>query len=166
MSTKNRELVFSALFIALGIVIPVLFHQIGLGQVFLPMFLPILLSGFFVSPAFAALVGGITPFISSFMTGMPPFFPFAVMMSLEGMALAGIASFFYRKMKRGIWVSMLSALIIQRIIMVLFVFVVSPFFELPEKLLSVSLITSGIPGLIVQIIIVPIFVSRFKPLVK
>jgi len=162
MSTQNRELVFAGLFIALGVVVPILFHQIGLGQVFLPMFLPILLCGFFLNPYIALIVGLITPYVSSFMTGMPPLFPFAVMISFEGAALAGSASMLFNRFKKNIWISLFSALIIQRIILVLFIFAVAPFFELPERLLSITVITSGLPGVILQIIIVPVFVSRLK----
>ena len=162
MSIKNRELVFTALFISLGVVIPILFHRLGLGSVFLPMFLPILLCGFFVNPAFALLAGFITPFISSFMTGMPPLFPIALMMSLEGASLAGTASLIFNKLKGNVWISLVSALIIQRVVLILFIFAISPFFELPERMLSIAVISSGIPGVILQIVIVPLFVKRFK----
>ena len=93
---------------------------------------------------------------------MPPLFPFALMMSLEGAALAGSASLLFNKFKRNIWISLFSALIIQRIALVLFIFIISPFFNLPERLLSITVITSGIPGVILQIVIVPLFVARFK----
>lgn len=43
----TRNIVLSALFIALGIIIPILFHAVGMGSVFLPMHIPVILAGFF-----------------------------------------------------------------------------------------------------------------------
>lgn len=63
-----REILVGALFAALGVIVPVLFHLVGLGRVFLPMHLPILAAGFFVSPIVAAATGFVTPWVSSFLT--------------------------------------------------------------------------------------------------
>ena len=55
-----------------------LFHLAGgMGVVFLPMHLPVLLAGFFLGPRFGLLVGIITPLLSSLLTGMPPLLPLA-----------------------------------------------------------------------------------------
>lgn len=43
---KTKNLVMSALFVALGILIPMIFHSMGLGKAFLPMHIPVLLAGF------------------------------------------------------------------------------------------------------------------------
>ena len=44
MNIKN--IVKGALFIALGVLIPQIFHSIGAGPMFLPMHIPVLLAGF------------------------------------------------------------------------------------------------------------------------
>ena len=70
-----REIVMGGFFIALGVVMPMAFHALNLGKVFLPMHIPVLLSGFFAGPIIGLLVGLITPLLNSVLTGMPPFMP-------------------------------------------------------------------------------------------
>ena len=57
---NTRRICWGALFIALGILLPITFHMVGMGKVFLPMHIPILLAGFFCGPAIGAMVGFIT----------------------------------------------------------------------------------------------------------
>ncbi|HID06761.1 MAG TPA: hypothetical protein EYP10_06395, partial [Armatimonadetes bacterium] len=52
-----REIVLAGLFSALGVLLPILFHIVGLGKTFLPMHLPILTLGFLASPATVAAAG-------------------------------------------------------------------------------------------------------------
>lgn len=42
----TRDLILAALFVALGLLLPVMFHAIGAGPVMLPMHIPVLLCGF------------------------------------------------------------------------------------------------------------------------
>ena len=166
MALRNRELVFAALFISLGVVIPIIFHKFGLGMAFLPMFLPLVTCGFFVSPSYALITGFITPYISSFMTGMPPLFPFAFIISLEGAAVASTASLLFNKFQKNLWISLFSALITQRIVLVLAIIALAPFFQLPENWTSIAVLTTGIPGVILQIVLVPVFVSKVRPVIS
>ena len=64
MKNKNsvREMVISSF--TMGLVLPVIFHFFGLGSAFLPMHIPVLLSGFILPTPYAAAVGAITPFLS------------------------------------------------------------------------------------------------------
>ena len=70
-----RNIILGGLFVALGIVIPIAFHAIGAGPVFLPMHIPVLLAGFTIGPTIGCLVGAVTPILSSLLTGMPPLMP-------------------------------------------------------------------------------------------
>jgi len=45
---KLRAMVISAIMAAMGLVLPIAFHAVGLGGKFLPMLLPLLLNGFLV----------------------------------------------------------------------------------------------------------------------
>lgn len=61
---------------AIGVVLPIAFHSVGgAGAVFLPMHLPVFFAGMMINPYFAGIVGFITPFVSSALTGMPSFSP-------------------------------------------------------------------------------------------
>ena len=63
--------IFSPLAIALGVALPHVFHLAGLGPVFLPMFLPLVLVAMTMELPFILLVAITTPLISHAMTGMP-----------------------------------------------------------------------------------------------
>ncbi|MBR5755161.1 MAG: ECF transporter S component [Erysipelotrichaceae bacterium] len=70
---KTKQLVLTAMFIALGVVLPQAFHAIpNAGSVFLPMHIPVLMSGFVAGPLFGLICGVATPLLSHLIFGMPP----------------------------------------------------------------------------------------------
>ncbi|MEG3041536.1 MAG: ECF transporter S component, partial [Clostridium sp.] len=86
------NMVISALFIAIGILLPQMFHSLGMsGTIFLPMHIPVLLCGLICGWRYGALVGIIIPLFSSVLTGMPPIYPVGVSMAFE-LAAYGAAS--------------------------------------------------------------------------
>jgi hypothetical protein len=172
------EILVGALFAALGIVVPILFHLVGLGRVFLPMHLPILAVGFFVSPTVAAAAGFVTPWVSSFLTGMPPL-PVAVLMSLELPVLAGIASLCYRALKGRVhksrWVGKIIAVwsstviaIVARIAvdLLLLAKVVAPILQLPAGSFGLAAVLAGTPGIVLQLTLVPAIVLAIERMGK
>ena len=66
-----KLLALTALFIAVGIILPSVFHAFGAGSVFLPMHIPVLMCGLICGPFWGLAAGVITPVLSSMMTGMP-----------------------------------------------------------------------------------------------
>jgi len=69
----TRKLVHTALFIALGIILPMAFHAIpNAGGIFLPMHIPVLLCGIVCGFPLGIVCGILTPLLSSLLTGMPP----------------------------------------------------------------------------------------------
>src|SRR6056297_1422923 len=81
---KTRQMTYAALFLAVSVILPSIFHMSGIdGRIFLPMHLPILLSGFFISPGMAFVVGLLAPFLNTLVSGMPVLFPIAIIMSVE-----------------------------------------------------------------------------------
>ena len=100
---KIRSLVFSALFLALGLVLPLLTGQIKeIGDSLLPMHLPVMLCGLMCGWEYGLCVGLILPFMRSFIFGMPPLYPNAVWMSLELAAYGLIIALVYRLFKKKI----------------------------------------------------------------
>jgi hypothetical protein len=172
------EILVGALFAALGVVVPILFHLVGLGRVFLPMHLPILAVGFFVSPIVAAAAGFVTPWVSSLLTGMPPL-PVAVLMSLELPVLAGIASLCYRALKGRVhksrWVGKIIAVwsstviaIVARIAvdLLLLAKVVAPILQLPAGSFGLAAVLAGTPGIVLQLTLVPAIVLAIERMRK
>lgn len=71
---RVRKITLSALCLTISILLPQTFHLIGfqqVGSIFLPMHLPIFISGMILGPIYGCLVGILAPFISFLLTGMP-----------------------------------------------------------------------------------------------
>ena len=71
---KTRKLTFASLCLSTALLLPQLFHLLGLqqaGQIFLPMHIPVLLSGLLLGWHYGALLGFMTPLLSFLLTGMP-----------------------------------------------------------------------------------------------
>jgi len=173
-----REILIGTLFAALGVIVPILFHLVGLGRVFLPMHLPILAAGFFVSPIVAAATGFVTPWVSSFLTGMPPL-PTAVLMSLELPVLAGIASLCYRALRGrvhesrwtgkiiAVWSSTVIAVVARVAVdLLLLAKVVAPLLQLPVGSFGLAAVLAGAPGIVLQLTVVPAIVLAIERMGK
>jgi len=144
------------MFGALALALPVVFHMLGMGPVFLPMFLPILVLGFLVSPRVVATVGVVTPIVSALLTGMPPFFPpIALVMAVELPVMGCVASVLYRKRGWNIYVALAAAIVAPKLLVVPVVVAVSQWLELPPQYTSLAVILYGVPGIVLQAIVVP-----------
>lgn len=163
MKYSARELALAGMFGALGIVLPMLFHLIGLGKIFLPMHLPILMCGFLVSPTVALVCGIVTPIISGALTSMPPLFPIGVIMAAELGVLALSASIFYTKLKLHYFVAVILAMISARIAHAVFALLLSPFIQQEQslKMIAFSMIASW-PGIIIQLTAIPTTMAIIK----
>lgn len=81
---KTKKIVLAGLFIALGIVLPFITMQIpSIGNMLLPMHIPIILCGFICGGPYGLIVGVIVPLLRSVLFGMPALFPNAVAMAFE-----------------------------------------------------------------------------------
>ena len=78
--------------VAAGIILPMMFHAVGMGKVFLPMHIPVLLAGFIVGPVIGGLVGFLTPLLSAVLTGMPPLMPPIAQTMMIELAVYGAAT--------------------------------------------------------------------------
>lgn len=66
--------VTTAMFVALGILFPQIFHFLpNGGTLFSPMHLPVLMAGLICGPLMGALTGLLSPVLSGLIFGMPPF---------------------------------------------------------------------------------------------
>ena len=152
---KTKKMVLAGLLLALGLIIPMVFHSGGLGgQIFLPMHIPVLMGGFLLPPSLALLLGVLTPLLSSVLTGMPGLFPMGIIMMLELGTYGLITSILYRNKKLPIVASLIIAMIVGRLVAGLTVFVLGTMFEIPFKAATFMItgVTTGIPGIVIQII--------------
>jgi niacin transporter len=69
-----RRLTYGGLLLAIGIVLPQVFHLTGgpaSGATFLPMHIPVLIAGLLLGPVYGLILGGVTPVCSFLITAMP-----------------------------------------------------------------------------------------------
>jgi hypothetical protein len=163
MQRRTQQLTLSAMFMALSILFPMLFHAAGLGATFLPMFWPVAAAAFLLDSHLAISVGIFAPLLSSMLTGMPPVSPPILhVMVIELIILSGAVSLLYHRTRLGLMWILLIALSLSRMILFFIAMVLAPLFGLPGNFFSASLVSLGLPGVIAIILIVPIVVSRLK----
>lgn len=160
MYEKNntKRLIIAGLLLAIGVIIPTIFHTTGIpGNIFLPMHVPVLIGGFLLPPYLALLLGMLTPILNSLITGMPPLFPMAVIMVFELGIYGLVASILYRKLELPSVVALIISMIAGRIMAGLVVFILAAFFaiEMDPMTFVIGGVTTGIPGIIIQLVLVP-----------
>ena len=160
---QARETAAGAFFLALALTLPMLFHLAGLGKVFLPMLLPILLGGFVLSWRLAALTGFLAPLLSSLLTGMPPMAPpFAPMMMIELAILGLIPALIYRKWRLGLWPALVGGILACRIVSFILHVVLAGCVHIPGITWGLITLISGIPGVVLQVVTVPIVIPLLE----
>ena len=150
-------MVVSAMMAAFGIILPIAFHIMGVGNKFLPMLLPILLNGFLSRLPWAMATGALVPPASGFLTGMPPFYPpIAFVMSLEGALMAGTAAAIYRLNRKRIWPALITAVAVDRVVSATLMWFISGKFGLPPAVVSFGSLIHGLPGVALQLAVIPL----------
>ena len=162
--TGIKRTVITAMLIAAGIVLPLVFHIIpaGLaGRTLLPMHIPVLIAGLIVGPFYGFFAGLITPLLSSMTTGMPAagltVYRMMVELSVYG-AVAGFAMryIFTKRITMDLYISLIVAMILGRVAagiagaIMLFgggVFTLSIWIA--------GYFTTSLPGIVLQIIFIP-----------
>lgn len=163
MKIKTNELVKAAFFLALGLILPYIFHMIGgtAGQILLPMHIPVLLCGFILGERYGLIVGIITPILNSVLTGMPPFFPTAAAMMLELGIYGFVSGHLYKNKKINIFVSLITAMLLGRLISGTANFLLLSMAS--KSYMFTVFITSSfvtpIWGIIIQIVLIPVIVK-------
>lgn len=165
--SEIRQIPLTALLAVSGIILPQFFHLLGLGAVFLPMFLPVMLGGLLLRWRFAVTLAVITPVASFIITGMPPITPpvLPVMIS-ELVLITSVLSLLHVHFQRNKWFVLICAVLADRVLLFIIVYFLAPLFGLPQMFTSFSLVISGIPGIILQLIILPaalVFIEKKFP---
>ena len=165
---KNiRKLVWAAVFLALGLILPFFTGQIPeIGNKLLPMHVPVLLCGFVCGWKYGLLVGFITPLFRSMLFGMPPLLT-ALGMAFELATYGAVTGILYQymaKSKSRIYVSLFAAMIAGRIVWGL---VSIALYGVSGAAFTWQIFLAGsffnaIPGIILQIVTVPMIILAFE----
>lgn len=166
-STTTRNIVFTALCIAIGLLLPQLVKFVPIaypGAVLLPMHIPVLVCGFLCGWRYGAIAGIFTPLIASLLTGMPPLFPTAVSMMAELAAYGILTGLLYKLTNGKIFISLIGAMLGGRIVLGI---VNALLFSIADNAYGLVLFISGafvtaLPGIIIQLILVPIIIRSLQ----
>lgn len=154
-----RQIPLTALFMAAAILLPQIFHLFGLGPTFLPMFLPVFAGAMVLSWKFALVLGLSSPLISWMFTGMPPLIPPVLpVLLLELGTSALLISWLRFHRKKSVWLALILGIIWDRILLLFLVTLIAPIFGLTHPLFSTTLVITGLPGIVLQLLVIPQFV--------
>ncbi len=160
-SKHIHDLALTAMFLALGLVLPFVTGQIPqIGNMLLPMHIPVLLCGLICGWQYGALVGMICPLLRSALFSAPPM-PMAVAMAFELCAYGVIVGYLYGHSKwkcvRALYRSLLIAMIGGRVVWGIARVIMIGAMHVPfgwEAFISGALVTA-IPGILLQLILIP-----------
>lgn len=163
--SKNKNilnLVLSAMFLALGLVLPFLTGQIKeIGSMLLPMHIPVMLCGLVCGWQYGLVVGAIVPIMRSALFGMPVMFPSAISMAFELATYGFVIGFLFSHAKWKCIKSLYRCLIISMVCgRVVWGISQSILLGLGDNGFTLTAFLSGavlnaIPGIILQLVLIP-----------
>ncbi len=170
MKKENlQKLVLSAMFFALGLVLPFLTGQIReIGNMLLPMHIPVLLCGLICGWKYGAVVGFFVPLVRSLVFGMPVLYPNAVGMAFELLAYGLLAGLLIHKAQtysvKSLYLTLLTTAVSGRIVWGIAQIIMLGFGD--EGFTFAIFLSKGfinaIPGLILQFTLIPVIILVLK----
>jgi uncharacterized membrane protein len=159
-----RTLTMTGLLLGVGLLLPTVFHSLfgaAGGRTFLPMHYAVLLGGLLLGPVAGAFLGIATPLLSTLMTGMPAVVilpPMVAELAIYGL----VAGFAHRRWRLASMWSLLLAMAAGRIALGLAVALLGPSIGLKAEPVAYVLagIVTGLPGIAVQIVVIPLLLAR------
>lgn len=170
---RVQNLVLAAMFLAIGMVLPFFIGQIKeIGNMLLPMHLPVMMCGLVCGWKYGAAVGLILPFLRSVSFGMPALYPNAVTMAIELCAYGLLIGLFYQLFKKkniftiyaSLLLSMIGGRLIWGIAKVLVLGLSGTGFTLTA--FWIGGFANALPGIILQLILIPSLMVLINTLTK
>ncbi len=163
-----KKISFSAVLLALALVLPFLTGQIPeIGNKLSPMHIPVLLCGFICGALYGFAVGFIAPVLRFLLFGMPPIFPVGLAMTFELAAYGFVAGLLYKKLAKtslSVYISLIASMLIGRMVWGFAMFVIScvSMVEFNMSIFMAGAFINAVPGIIVHIAIIPLIVIPLK----
>jgi len=157
---NTRKAVSTALFIAIGIALPLAFHSIpNAGRVFLPMHIPVLLCGLVCGFPWGLACGIVTPLLSSLLTGMPPAAMLPSMLcELAVYGLVAALLMRYVPVKNAyakIYIALVGAMLCGRLVMGALNALIFSAGNYSMQLWLTGAFVSALPGIAIQTVLIP-----------
>jgi hypothetical protein len=156
-ATSPRQLAYAGLFGAAALALPILFHVVHLGHVFMPMYIPLMALPFFVRWGMAGLTALLIPMLSAFMTGMPPLMPpIAPVMALELGAMGAALAVLRARWPAARPILLLTpVLLCGRLLNGGLMYLAALAFGLPANITAGISLLAGWPGVVLMLVVIP-----------
>ena len=168
-----KKLTLTAMFLSLGIVLPMFFGQVPqIGSMLLPMHIPVFLCAFICGWKYSVPMSFILPLLRTVLFSRPKMYPDAIAIAFELAVYALVAGIifgvFSKKDLKAVYVSMLSAMILGRVVRILVQMALLGLKGTPLTFGAVisSVVIVGLPGIILQLIAVPLILFILKRNIK
>ena len=167
--TMIQNMTLSAMFLALGLVLPFFTGQIPtIGNMLLPMHFPVFLCGLICGGGYGAVVGAVMPLFRSLVFGMPVFFPTATAMAFELLTYGLVVSLLYRhahwhcvlSLYRALLVAMLAGRAVWGIVQLVQMGLTHSSFT--WKMFLGGAFLNAIPGIVLQLVLIPAIMLLLK----
>ena len=162
-----KKLVYSAMCLALCLVLPFLTGQIPeIGSMLLPMHIPVLLCGFLCGGGWGAAVGFTAPLLRHLIFSMPPM-PGCISMAFELAVYGLVTGLLYKRLGRGtknIYLSLLCAMAAGRLVWGAVQMVIMGLNggSFPFSAFVTGAVTSAVPGIVLQLVLIPVLVRALE----
>lgn len=160
--------------IAASVILPQIFHLIGaasglgttVGAAFLPMHIPVIIAGFLCGPVVGVIAGALSPIISAALTGMPVGLMVPIMVA--ELAAYGLFAGMLKGTKLPDIVSLLITMVGGRAVRLAAVaFIIYALGNTSLTLISVwTAVVAGLPGIVIQLVLIPLVLYRVKGIKK
>ena len=132
-----------------------------------PMHITVLLCGFFCGPWYGCTVGLVSPLLRFALFGMPRIFPTGVAMCFELAVYGLVSGILYRKLSkkpRNVYISLLTAMLAGRVMWGVVQVIIWGLgkSEFGWAAFISGAFTTAIPGIILQIVLIPVLVIAVK----
>ncbi len=160
--TNTQKLTLAAMFLALGLVLPLLTGQIPkFGNMMLPMHIPVLLCGLICGWQYGLVVGFVLPILRYFIFGMPLLYPTGIAMAFELAAYGLVIGLAYGlsrwqcivSLYRSLIIAMLAGRLVWGVAQILLLGLNGKPFTWQMFLAGAFL--NAIPGIIIQLVLIP-----------
>ncbi|MDO4617902.1 MAG: ECF transporter S component [Clostridia bacterium] len=161
----TKKLTLSAMFMALGFILPLLFGQLPqIGSMLLPMHIPVFLCAFICGFKYAVPMSFLLPLLRSVLFNRPNLYPEAIAIAFELATYALAAGILYEKFKGrtlpSLLISMAAGRLVRCIIQLFLLGIIEKHFIFSAFFAEV--IAYSIPGIILQIVLIPTLMIILK----
>lgn len=157
-----RNTVLASMFLALGLLLPFATGQIPtIGNMLLPMHLPIILCGMISGRRWGIVVGFTTPLLRSLLFSVPAIYPNAVAMAVELACYALVMGALYHKAKRQsvgrVYFALIVAMILGRAVWGVMMWLLMGLSHQAYTWAAFvsSAFVRAVPGILLQLVLIP-----------